>query len=109
MVGAFGGGAGVEQVADGRAEFLLGAGDGLVQERFEPGEQLFDRIEVGRVRRRYMIETPVAEIAWRTPSILCAARLSSTTMSPGASAGASHCYVGAASRVDPLHQLNRVR
>src|SRR5918999_824121 len=47
------------------------------------------------------MEAPAAAIAWRTPSTLCAARLSSTTTSPGSSAGASNCstpaYAGAGS------------
>ena len=47
VVGAFGGGEGVESVADGVPEAVDGAGCGGAQQRLELGEGLLDRVQVG--------------------------------------------------------------
>ena len=49
------------------------------------------RVQIGAVGWQVRSEAPAAAIAWRTPSTRCAARLSSTTTSPGSSAGAGNC------------------
>jgi hypothetical protein len=51
IVGALGGREGRQQVADGVPQGIDGAGGGFAQQRLELGEDLFDEIEVGAVRR----------------------------------------------------------
>src|SRR5579863_665830 len=49
VVGAFLGGVGSEQLADGGDDGFDGARGGVAQQVLELGEDLFDRVEVGRV------------------------------------------------------------
>jgi predicted GNAT family N-acyltransferase len=91
IAGAFGWGDGGEEAADGRPELLLGPRRGLAQQRLELGEQLLDRVEVGRVRRQ--VEERGAGRGDRLADAIDLVRreMSSTTTSPGASAGARNC------------------
>jgi hypothetical protein len=52
IAGAFGWRDGGEEAADGRPELVLGARRNLAQQRLKLGEQLLDRVQVGRVRRQ---------------------------------------------------------
>src|SRR5215207_3088903 len=71
----------------GRADF--GSGCGVVQAVLELGEELLDRVQVGRVFGRKNSLAPTARTARRTALPRCEPRLSRITTSPGASVGTS--------------------
>ena len=52
VVCAFGGREGVDGGTDGAGQIVDGACSGFAQEYFQLGEGVFDRIEIGRVRRK---------------------------------------------------------
>ena len=78
VVAAFGGGEAVDRAAAGFAD------DG-----FEFGEAQLDGVEVGTVGRQEAQRR--AGRFNRTPSTLCAARLSAITLSPGCNVGTRIC------------------
>jgi len=80
-------GNGVEDVGDGVADGVLGPGGGLSEPVFELGEELLDRVEVGRVFRKQEEVRAAPRMAWRTAALLCEPRLSMTTTSPGRRVG----------------------
>ena len=71
----------------------------LRDDGFEFGEAQLDGVEVGTVGRQEA-QRRAGRFAWRTPSTLCAARLSAITMSPG-------CNVGTCSTAGPVHRASR--
>jgi hypothetical protein len=89
VVGAFIG----REESEGRqnevADLVEGARPCGPQERFQFGEGELDPIEVRTVGREEPHVWPTRPIAIRTSGCLCAARLSSTTTSPGCSVGTS--------------------
>ena len=92
IIGAFAGWEEVDDPADGGPKAADGPLGGLAQQRLELGERLFDRVEVGAVRRQVHA---AARRPPRSPGARAARlwldRLSMTTTSPGRSVGASLC------------------
>jgi hypothetical protein len=52
IAGEFGGRDGGEEAADGRPELVPGPRRGLAQQRLEFGEEMLDRVQVGRLGRQ---------------------------------------------------------
>src|ERR1019366_3066041 len=76
-------------------QFIFGARSVTAQDLFDLAPHRLDGIEVWRIRRQIERRAPTASRASRTPRILCVARLSRTTTSPGRRAGASPCLTRA--------------
>ena len=91
VVGAFVGHEETQRRCHQRAHLIERAGARGAEERLQFGEGQFDRIEVGTVGRENRSSAPACSIATRTSGCLWAARLSSTTTSPGRSVGTRTC------------------
>ena len=91
VVAAFGGGEARQTRTEERPERVDRAAAGFADDGFEFGEAQLDGVEVGTVGRQEAQRRAGASIAWRTPSTLCAARLSVITMSPGCNVGTRIC------------------
>ena len=82
---------GVEEGADALPCGVDGSLGGFAQQQLELGEDLFDRIEVGRVGRQDKSLAPAERMALRIAWPLWLPRLSMMTMSPGLSVGTRNC------------------
>src|SRR5580692_2232662 len=82
-----------EGPGDGAGNGVERSGRGLSKEAFELGEDLLDRIEVGRVfgKKQEARRAPTALMAFRTAFPLWEPRLSRMTMSLGLSVGTGNC------------------
>jgi hypothetical protein len=88
VVCAFRRGEAVEQLADGGANGIEVSGRGVAQQMLELGEDLLDRVEVGRVfGQEEQLGSGAADRLANGGSLVVLARLSMTTMSPGRKPG----------------------
>ena len=78
-----------EGAADGGKQCLGCPRFGAAQERFDFAPHLFDRVEVGRVGGQEEDFGARGGVILMVGSLLCGARLSMTTRSPGRSVGQS--------------------
>lgn len=86
-MGAFVWQANVDEPADEVPTAANGALTGLANHRREPGERLFDRVEVGAVEREGARAAPTASIRSFTAARLLLERLSIMTMTSERSSG----------------------
>ena len=80
-----------EQGPDPAPRRLDRAFGGVAEQRFELSEDLFNRVEIGRIRRQEAQRGPRSLKGLRTAGPLWLLRLSIMTISPGVRVGSRHC------------------